>query len=60
MPVMSVDFYTKIKFGGHLAIRAFWPLGRIWRDFFYYDVAESLDWRWFRETDFAKSCFQRT
>jgi hypothetical protein len=59
-PVVSVDFYAKIKFGEHLAIRAFLPQGRICGDFFYFDAAESLDWRGSRETDFAKSCFQRT
>jgi hypothetical protein len=59
-PGSDVDFCTKIKFGGHLAIRAFWLLGRISANFFYFDAAESLDWRGSRETDFAKSCFQRT
>jgi hypothetical protein len=33
-PGSDVDFCTKIKFGGHLAIRAFWPLGRISAIFF--------------------------
>jgi hypothetical protein len=53
-----VDFCTKIKFGGRLAIRGFWPSERIWREKVRFDAAEILDWHGFRATDLQSLVFK--
>jgi len=55
-----VDFFAKINLGEHLAMENVMAVGTDLARFFYFNAAESLAWRGFRATDFAKSCYQRT
>jgi hypothetical protein len=56
---MVVDFFIEIKFGEHLGTGGVLACGADFALFFYFNAAESLAWRGFREADFAKYCCQR-
>jgi hypothetical protein len=55
----GVDFCTKIKFGEHLAMRAFCASGADFGCFFYFNAAESLDWRGSRKNGSRKILFSK-
>ena len=56
---MGVDFCTKIKFGGHLASRAFWPQRRIWRDIFLLRCRRKPCWARISENGSRKILFSK-